>query len=209
MRRALPGYKSPPQPAERSNAAGGTPRVRGLRFAAGPSIAPPLPPSPRPAMRQRISSAATPVIRTVLPVVWGALMLLGVAMLWLPVDRAPEDVAPLAVKLVFPLIALGGGALLFYQTRRLRNVWLEGDRLVVEAGTEEWLIPLSAVEQVRERRGQNSRSITVTARGPTGELVDVRFIPVTRLRLPFAPHPITLMLREQAQAARAALPGAR
>jgi hypothetical protein len=156
-------------------------------------------------MRELLSSRITPLMRTVFPIIWTAMMAMGSIAVWfLPGDG--ENPPPMAVKFVFPLIAVAGAVMLFKLLGSLRTVWLEGDTLVVQAGREEWLIPLASVEEVKERRLHNPPSILVSARGPTGELVKVRFLAGVGFHLPFQPHPTATRLRAEVDAARAALP---
>jgi len=158
-------------------------------------------------MRELLSSRTTPLFRNVFPTVWSVMFGLGSLAIWV-LPLGGDNPPPLGVKVLFPVIWAFGSVLIFTLARRMRTVWLDGDTLVVRAGQEEWLIPLASVEEITERRHRNPR-IQVSARGPTGELVKVRFIPARVFRLPFKPHPVAVRLREEVAAARAALPRAR
>jgi hypothetical protein len=156
-------------------------------------------------MREKISSSATPFIQRGVPGMFLVMAVASAIALWTPLLHLETPDA--AAKLVVPFAGLLAASIAWLGTRSLRTVWIEDGRMIVGTGAEEWLIPLSAVEDVRERRGRNGRRITVDARGPTGELVSVRFIPAARMHGPFTAHPIAAMLREQVHAARAIAPG--
>jgi hypothetical protein len=156
-------------------------------------------------MREQLSSRMTFFLRSVFPPVWSALFGLAVLLVWTVGPRPGHSAPlPLGMKLLFTSVWAAGSAFLFLAMRGLRTVWLENDHLVVSAGGEEWLIPLAAVERLDDSRFSNPRKITIHARGPTGELVKVRFMAPQVLMLPaWKPHPMAAMLRERIDSARA------
>jgi hypothetical protein len=153
-------------------------------------------------MRQRLSSGLTRAVRVLLPVLFVGGF--GAGILFTLLGGAPgAPDAPLATKVMmvgwWAVVSAG----VLWVRRAITDVWIDGERLVVPAGADEWLIPLSAVEEVSEFLLSNPRTITLRVRLPSGELRPVRFLaPAEVVAWPLKPHSVTTFLRERIAAAR-------
>jgi hypothetical protein len=105
---------------------------------------------------------------------------------------------PLGVAFLFGVV----GLLSFLWTRRLRNVRLLGDCLVVELRGISHHVHVSRIERVRQTRWRQPPVVTVTLkeRGPVGAKVE--FIPKGMIIHGLDDGPVTLRLQELAEDAR-------
>jgi hypothetical protein len=115
----------------------------------------------------------------------------------------PPTPVPLGQKVMSTAWWAVVAAAVLWFTRPLRDVWIDGDRLVVSAGPDEWLVPLSAVEQVSENPLVNPRVVTLRVRLPSGDVVPVKFLARSApMLMPTRAHPAVAALRERVDAAR-------
>ena len=152
-------------------------------------------------MREKLSSGLTRAVRWGLPAIFVGGFGLGILASWTIMD--PPTPTPLGEKLMatawWAVVAAG----VVWLTRPLRDVWIDGDRLVVSAGADEWLVPLPAVEQVAENPIINPRVVTLRVRLPSGELVPVKFLARSApMLMPTKSHPTVTALRERIDEAR-------
>jgi hypothetical protein len=152
-------------------------------------------------MREKLSSSLTRAIRWGLPAIFVGAFGLGILASWTIMD--PPNPPALSEKILATVWWAVVAAAVVWFTRPLREVWIEDDRLVVSAGADDWLVPLSAVEQVSENPLLNPRLVTLRVRLPSGEVVPVRFLARSDMFLmPTKTHPAVAALRERVDAAR-------
>jgi hypothetical protein len=150
-------------------------------------------------MREQISAGFTRAVRWGLPAIFVGAFGAGILASWTIMD--PPNPPPLADKILGTAWWAVVSAGIVWFTRRLRDVWVDDDRLVVSARGGEWTAPLSAVEDVSENPVFGT--VTVRIRTPDGGVQPVTFIPPpTLFRLPFKPHPTAQYLRERATECR-------
>lgn len=149
-------------------------------------------------MRTALSSAWTPLYRTVLPALW--IVGFGAAV-WTAWSGALAD-APGWLAPALTVLWVGGAVPLVRLARRVRSVWMDGDTLVVHGPRGDRRIPLRAVDDVRETRLSSPRIVRLRLRRSDGSTRWIVFVAQWDLLLPFTSHPDVRRLRERIAAAR-------
>ncbi len=140
---------------------------------------------------ERLSSFLTPYLRTVVPLIVGV----GVVVLGL---RAPFSGVPTQLVHFATLpVAILVGAGLFRWLGGLRDVWSDGDDILVDAGGRRVRISLREVTDIRQTHFQKTNTITLHLSRNTPLGKKVRFIPRFALVPQWADHPVTKELRER------------
>jgi hypothetical protein len=152
-------------------------------------------------MRIRLSSAWTPFYTKFFAPVWITGFGAGTLALWLGVmddGREPD----LLFKLHFLVMWVLGSTFILWFVRRLSDLWIERDELVIVRGRSEERVPLAAVVKVSETRFWNPKQIKVELQPGAGTRSQVIFVAPQVIQLPFTDHPSVRQLRELAQLAR-------
>lgn len=143
---------------------------------------------------ERLSSRLTPYLRTVVPLVSG--VTIGVVVMVLALQGPASGVPTLVRQIAIPAAILGA-AWLFRWLGSLRDVWLDGDDVLVNVGGRRVRISLREVAQIRQSRFQKTKTITLhlTRNTPLGG--KVRFAPHFALTPGWTDHPVAKELRER------------
>lgn len=141
---------------------------------------------------ERLSSRWTPSLRTLFPVVLGVAV--GAALLVMAMNLA-DTTASHIVKGVAILIWVAAVVWAFRWFGRLRDVWLDGDDILVATGGRRVRVSLREVGEIRQTHFQKIKTITLylTRNTPLGE--KVRFVPHFALVPRWADHPVVKELR--------------
>ncbi|HYW09255.1 MAG TPA: hypothetical protein VE913_20010 [Longimicrobium sp.] len=150
-------------------------------------------------MLTRLSSRLTLLYTVVFPPLWTGMFGFGTAMIWMEHLEFPQ---PALVRWFFLAGWVLGSTLVVWFARRLSNVWIDGDELLVIRWRYEERIPLSAVEDVSETRMWNPKQIRVRIRAGAASRERIVFIAPMAFQLPMTEHRAARELREAARAHR-------
>lgn len=125
----------------------------------------------------RLSSPLTPYYRTVVPIVWFALIAMVISVIFWPWLRDGYWVGVVGCGVV----ALLSTGFVLSQYRGLRDVWLDADAVLIGSGTPARAVPLSRVTAVEAPFSSPAARIAwLHWREETGEQRRVRFIPAQK-----------------------------
>lgn len=142
-------------------------------------------------MRTRLSSSWTTFYRVFSAPLWIAGFGAGTLAL-----------AAMSMKLRFLVMWLFGSVFIIWFVRRMSEVWIDGDALVVVRGRLEERIPLAAVDGMTETRFWNPKQIKVQIRRGMASQHTVVFIAPWGIQLPSTDHPVVRQLRAAVEHAR-------
>jgi hypothetical protein len=161
------------------------------------------------APRRNLSSVATIAFKIGFPVVWIGSFAVAAAVLFVvsfdpPADPATDSLLPW---LPWCLLAMTvfGAAVFYRYALKLRWVAVEGDSLVVSDVHRRAVVPLAAVARVSHALSRPPL-LWIDFRQPTVFGTRIIFMPRTRLRLGFGPHPLIAELTTLAAQASGAPP---
>lgn len=124
------------------------------------------------------------------------------AAIWLGFWGEPEP-APFSIKAQLLVMWLAGSGYFLWLGRRLSDVWIERDELIVVRRGLEERIPLAAVEDVTQSWFHNPKQIKLRIRPGSASRDTVVFLaPMRMFVLPFSDEPVTRMLRRLVDQAR-------
>jgi len=153
-------------------------------------------------MKKRLSSLWTYFYKKVFPSIWITGFGLGTVALWFGIFKDNKGQPPPPdIKWTFLLAWIVGTVFLLWYSRRLKSVWLEGDRLIVTDYQSEENIPLQQIKEVIETRLWNPKLIKIRFRRPTRWGDQIVFIAPMSLKITLVNHPIVIELRERASKA--------
>jgi hypothetical protein len=146
-------------------------------------------------MQERLSSSWTFYYKVVLPVVWIGGFGLGTIILW-TVNSAGSQLQLNVIRGVFFFVWLVGSSFILWFAVRLKAVTLSEGTLIVANFRQEIRIPLSSINEIRESRLVNPKTIKLTLYPPCDFGEKVVFIPKIKFYNPFGQHPIVKQLKE-------------
>jgi hypothetical protein len=155
-----------------------------------------IPSSPR--APERLTDGSTYYWSRVFPTLWSTLLGIFVVLVWLGVLG---DVAePAAVKGGVTAAWAIFSAVFFRMFAGLKDVWLDGDDLMVGDPARGTRISLRDVRRVRESRLRQVKSITLELGRPTPWGDSITFVPkgLKTFLFPYASSPVAGRLRERA-----------
>jgi hypothetical protein len=150
--------------------------------------------------RERLSSAMTPIYRTIFPIGIAVVGAIFVMRFWRDSRSTPPSPA-----LLFPLgVWLALLAYITWSGHRLSTVWLDGDTLEV-TGPASFRVPLSQVKSVRASSlGRGTPLFILVLDPPIGTTEKIRFIPRGDSWHSSKAHAVRKTLRTRMSAASAA-----
>lgn len=153
------------------------------------------------AQPERLSSSWTPFIHGVAPLV--SSLAIGAAAVAFMLGWADPTVPVIVRGLALP-VWLGASVALFMWLGAMRDVWLDGDDVLVDLGGRRVRVSLREVTDIRQSRFQKTKTITLhlSRNTPLGE--KVRFVPRFALLPGWADHPVAKKLRARRERALAA-----
>jgi hypothetical protein len=146
-----------------------------------------------------LSSAQTPLMTLVLPVIWISAFGLATLGLWMGAmhGRNGEAAAP-AMKWLFLAIWLAGSTFFLWFCVGLKRVRVDTRALYVSNYLREISVPLSEVEDVTEIRWINLHPVTIHLRADSPFGRKISFMPTARVFGLWTPHPVVAELKRLA-----------
>ena len=146
---------------------------------------------------QRLTDGSTFYWSRVFPTVWSTLLGVFVLLVWM--GLLGDGTPPLAVKVAITGAWAAGSALFFSMFGGLKEVWLDGDDLLVDDPIRGTRISLRDVRAVEESRLRQVKSITLQLGRPTPWGDSLTFVPkgLTTFLFPWASSPVAAQLRER------------
>lgn len=146
---------------------------------------------------ERLTDGSTFYWSRIFPTLWCALVGVVVALIWM--DVLGDASITQAVKAAVTAIWAGGSTGFFLYFGRFKDVWLDGDDLLVGDRLRGVRINLRDVREVKESRLRQVKSITLELARPTPWGKSISFVPkgLTTFFFPYASSPVADELRER------------
>lgn len=148
---------------------------------------------------ERLTDASTYYWSRVFPTLWSALLGIVVVAVWL--GALGDAAAPVEVKAGITVAWAIGSAVFFRMFAGLKEVWLDGDELLVGDPRRGTRISLRDVSEVKESRLRQVKSITLELARPTPWGSSVTFVPrgLKTFLFPYTSSPVAEELRARKQ----------
>ncbi len=125
---------------------------------------------------ERLSSRATALWKIVFPVFWiGGFVAADVGLLVGGFDPAPPE-----MKIIFPAVTVAGSLFICWFGLRLKNVYRDGEDLLVGNFRKLTRVPLSVVARVRQVPFLSPPTVVIEFKSPTVFGKSIRFVPRSR-----------------------------
>jgi len=146
---------------------------------------------------ERLTDGSTFYWSRVFPTLWMGLVGVVVALVW--TDVLGDATAPLAVKAMVTAAWAGFSTLFFRTFGSLKDVWLDGDDLLVGDPRRGVRVSLREVREVKESRLRQVKNITLKLARPTPLGGSITFVPkgLKTFMFPYASSPVADQLRER------------
>lgn len=148
---------------------------------------------------ERLTDGSTFYWSRVFPTLWMGLVGVGVALVWM--DVFGDATVPLEVKTTVTAIWAGLSTLFFRTFGRFKDVWLDGDDLLIGDPRRGIRVSLGEIREVKESRLQQVKNITLKLARPTPLGDSITFVPkgLKTFLFPYTSSPVADELRERRQ----------
>ncbi|HSW29787.1 MAG TPA: hypothetical protein VLH75_09935 [Longimicrobiales bacterium] len=145
---------------------------------------------------ERLTDGSTWYWSRIFPTLWSVLLGVFVVLVWMGV--LGDAAEPMAVKAGITAAWAVASAVFFRMFAGLKDVWLDGDDLLVGDPARGTRISLRDVREVRESRLRQVKSITLELGRPTPWGDSITFVPkgLKTFLFPYASSPVAGRLRE-------------
>jgi len=148
---------------------------------------------------ERLTDGSTYYWSRVFPTLWSGILGIFVALVWM--DVLGDAAEPLAVKAGITAAWAIASTVFFRMFAGLKDVWLDGDDLLVGDPTRGTRISLRDVREVKESRLRQVKNITLELGRPTPWGDSITFVPkgLKTFLFPYTSSPVADKLRTRTQ----------